>query len=390
MPEEKQEEKKLQLSEGKITDEALQELSRRIGSKFRIDPFHTMVCADTIRHFVDGVGDVNQLYRDPAYAAKTRYGKLVAPPSWLYSVFPTWIPQGLQGVHAFHAGNDWTFYKPLLEGDVITPELIFTHFDDKKSQFSGRSIIVHYDDNFYNQRGELVANTKAWSVRAERGAAREEKKYSGIKLPHPWTDEEIREIEEQVLNSEIRGSEVRFWEDVREGEELRPLVIGPIGITDIIAWCIGSAPVKLKALGAALRDYRRHPAWAFRDPATSALEPTYAVHYSVEVARQAGLPYPYDVGAQRNQWVIQHMTNWMGDEGWLKTCYARYTKFVYLSDVLWLHGKVTKKYIDEAGEHCLDIETSTINQRQEEVMPGHSTVVLPSREKNTWPVAARL
>jgi acyl dehydratase len=84
------------------------------------------------------------------------------------------------------------------------------------------------------------------------------------------------------------------------------------------------------------------------------------------------------------------MTNWMGDEGWLKTCYARYTKFVYLSDVLWLHGKVTKKYIDEPGEHCLEIETSTINQRQEEVMPGHSTVVLPSREKNTWPVAARL
>ncbi|MCJ7833134.1 MAG: MaoC family dehydratase N-terminal domain-containing protein, partial [Deltaproteobacteria bacterium] len=87
MSEEKKDEKKVQLSEGKITEEALQELSRRIGSKFRIDPFHTLVCSDTIRHFVDGVGDVNPLYRDPEYAAKTRYGRLVAPPSWLYSVF---------------------------------------------------------------------------------------------------------------------------------------------------------------------------------------------------------------------------------------------------------------------------------------------------------------
>jgi acyl dehydratase len=390
MSDTEKEEKKVQLSEGKITDEALQELQSRVGSKFRIDPFHTLVCGDTVRHFVDGVGDVNPLYRDPHYAAKTRYGKLVAPPSWLYSVFPTWVPQGLQGVHAFHSGNDWTFYRPLLEGDIITPELTFTHFDDKKSQFAGRIIIVHYDDNFTNQRGELVANAKAWSVRAERGAAQEKSKYGDLKLPHPWTEAEIRKIEEEVLAEEIRGAHTRYWEDVQEGEELPQLVKGPIGITDIIAWCIGSAPVKLKALGAALRDYRRHPAWAFRDPLTSALEPTYAVHYLIDAAKQAGLPYPYDVGAQRQQWVIQHMTDWMGDDGWLKTCYAKYTKFVYLSDVLWLRGKVTKKFVDAEDEHCVEIETSTQNQRGEEVMPGRSTVALPSREKATWPVASRI
>lgn len=390
MAEQEKEDKKVQLSEGKITDEALEELRSRVGSKFRIDPFHTLVCSDTVRHFVDGVGDVNPLYRDPEYAAKTRYGKVVAPPSWLYSVFPTWVPQGLQGVHAFHSGNDWTFYKPLLEGDTITPELTFTHFDDKKSQFAGRIIIVYYDDNFFNQRGELVANAKAWSVRAERSAAQEKSKYGDIKLPHPWTENELKDIEEQVLASEVRGAEVRYWEDVSVGEELKPLVIGPLGITDIIAWCIGSAPVKLKALGAALRDYRRHPAWAFRDPLTGALEPNYAVHYNIDAAKQAGLPFPYDIGAQRNQWVIQHMTNWMGDEGWLKKCYAKYTKFVYLSDVLWLRGKATKKFTDEDGEYCVEIETTTKNQRGEEVMPGRSTVVLPSREKKTWPVAARL
>jgi acyl dehydratase len=390
MTEQAKEDKKVQLSEGKITDEALEELRSRVGSKFRIDPFHTLVCSDTVRHFVDGVGDVNPLYRDPEYAAKTRYGKLVAPPSWLYSVFPTWVPQGLQGVHAFHSGNDWTFYKPLLEGDTITPELTFTHFDDKKSQFAGRIIIVHYDDNFFNQRGELVANAKAWSVRAERSAAQEKSKYGDIKLPHPWTEDELKDIEEQVLAAEMRGAEVRYWEDISVGEELKPLVIGPLGITDIIAWCIGSAPVKLKALGAALRDYRRHPAWAFRDPLTGALEPNYAVHYNIDAAKQAGLPFPYDIGAQRQQWVIQHMTNWMGDEGWLKKCYAKYTKFVYLSDVLWLRGKVTKKFTDEDGEYCVEIETTTKNQRGEEVMPGRSTVVLPSRGKNTWPLAKRL
>jgi len=84
------------------------------------------------------------------------------------------------------------------------------------------------------------------------------------------------------------------------------------------------------------------------------------------------------------------MTGWMGDDGWLKKCYAKYTKFVYLSDVIWLRGKVTKKFVDEDGEHCVEIETTSTNQRGEEVMPGRSTVVLPSREKKTWPLERRV
>jgi len=390
MVEASEEKEKTHLTEGKITEEALEELRSRVGKKLRISPFNTVASRDAIRHFVDGVGDVNPLFKDEEYAKNTRYGTIIAPPSWPYSVFPTWIPQGLKGVHAFHSGNDWTFYKPIFEGDIITPELTFTHFDEKKSKFAERTIIVHYDDNYFNQRGEVVANVKAWSVRAERQAARDKGKYSDLKLPHPWTEKELAEIEKQVLAEEIRGKEVRYWENVKEGEELYPLVIGPLGITDMIAYCIGSCPVPLKALGAALRDYKRHPGWAFRDHNTGAFEPTFAVHYHLDAAKSAGVPYMYDVGTQRQQWLIQHMTNWMGDEGWLKTCYAEYRRFVYLSDVLWLKGKVTKKYMDEAKEACVDIETHAENQRGEDVMPGHSTIILPSRGSNTWPVEKRL
>lgn len=380
---------KSSLIEGRITEEGLAELRSRVGKKLRITPFNTIASKDAIWHFVDGVGDINPLFKDEGYAAGTRYGRLIAPPSWLYSVFPTWIPQGLKGVHAFHSGNDWTFYRPIYEGDIITPELNFTHFDEKESKFAERIVIVHYDDNYFNQRRELVANAKAWSVRAERKTARKKGKYSDIKLPHPWTTEELEQIEKEVLDEEIRGAQVRYWEDVAEGEELRPLVKGPLGVTDMIAYCIGSCPVPLKALGAALRDYKKHPGWAFRDLNTGALEPTFAVHYHLDAAKSAGVPYMYDVGTQRQQWLIQHLTNWMGDEGWLKTCYAEYRRFVYLSDVVRLKGKVTRKYLDENGEGCVDVETWAENQRGEDVMPGHSTVLLPSRERETWPLEYR-
>jgi hypothetical protein len=189
---------------------------------------------------------------------------------------------------------------------------------------------------------------------------------------------------------EIRGSKVRYWEDVDVGEELPPVVKGIFGLIDMIAYTVGAAPVQVAAHGSQLRFYQKHPAWSFRDTTTNALEPIYAVHFNKMAANTAGLPLPYDAGAQRQGWLIQLLTNWMGDEGWLKKNYAEYRKFVFFSDTVWFTGKVVKKYVDEDGEYCVDIETHGFNQRGEDTVPGHSTVVLPSREAGTWPVERRL
>jgi len=119
-------------------------------------------------------------------------------------------------------------------------------------------------------------------------------------------------------------------------------------------------------------------------------EPIYGVHYSVAAAKAVGARYAYDIGVQRHCWLVNLLTHWMGDEGWLKSCNAQYRRFVYHSDVVWFRGKVTKKYVDDNGEYCVGIETHGINQRGEDTIPGHSTVILPSREKGTWPVERRL
>lgn len=375
------------MAEGLITPEALEKWKERIGTKMRIrNQFNELVSKDSVRHFADGIGDPNPLWRDDEYAKKTRYGCIVAPPSWLYSVYPTWVLQGLAGVHAFHSGNDWTFYKPLKDGDRIRPENVFNGFEEKSSQFAGKLVMEYQDAPYYNQKGELVAKAGVWLVRAERKAARDTGKYAKIELPHPWTEAELQKVEEDILAEEVRGSKPRYWEDVAVGENLKPVVKGPFGLTDMIAYCVGAAPVQILAHGVALAMYRTHPAWAFRDPVSCALEPIYGVHYNKAAANAAGLPYPYDVGVQRQCWLIHLLTNWMGDDGWLKKNYAEYRKFVYFSDVIWFRGQVTKKYIDGDGEYCVDIDTHAMNQRGEDVMPGHSTVVLPSREKNVWPL----
>jgi len=381
----------VQMSEGTITGQSLVDWTQRIGTKLRIgNVFNQLASYEAIRNYVNGIGDVNPLFRDDEYAKGTRYDAVIAPPNWCYSVFPTWVLQGLAGIHAFHSGNEWEFYKPIYVNDKITPECVFTGFDVKTSKFAGKMVMEYQRANFYNQRSELVAKTDLWIVRAERHTARKEGKYSQIELPHPWTEQELKEVDEAILAEEVRGANVRYWEDVEVGEELQPVVKGPFGLTDMIAYCVGAAPVQIAAHGVQLREYRKHPAWAFRDTQTCAWEPVYGVHYNKAAANAAGLPYPYDVGAQRQGWLINLLTNWMGDEGWLKKNYAEYRRFVYLSDVVWCTGKVTKKYVDDSGEHCVDIETHAVNQRKEDTMPGHSTVVLSCKEKGVWPLEKRL
>lgn len=384
-------EKSAQVAEAVITDEELRGWEDRVGLNLRISNiFNRTVSYEAIRNYVNGVGDNNPLYRDEEYAKKTKYGRLVAPPNWLYSVFPTWVLQGLPGIHAFHSGNDWIFYKPIFLGDTITATCKFMGFDVKSSRFAQKTVFEYQRSDFYNQRNELVARTDLWLIRAERQTARKTGKYASIQLPHPWTKEELEKIDEEVLAEEIRGGCPRYWEDVEIGEELPSVVKGPFGLTDIIAYCVGAAPVQISAHSTQLGLYKRHPAWGFRDPLTHAWEPIYGVHYNKAAANAAGLPYPYDVGAQRQGWLINFICNWVSDEGWLKKNYAEYRKFVYHSDVIWFRGEVVKKYVDEEGEHCVDIEAHAIDQRGEDTMPSYSVLVLPSRERGTSPVEKRL
>ena len=379
-----------QMSEGLITSPALEDWKERIGVNLRIgNIFNQLASKEAIRNYALGIGDINPLWQDEDYAKKTRYKGLVAPPNWFYSVFPTWVLQGLPGVHAFHSGNDWTFLKPVLVGDTITPECIFTGFDARPSKFAGKTVREYQRANFYNQRNELVATTDLWLIRAERAAARKTGKYADIKLPHPWTEAELKRVDEDILNEQIRGNQPRYWEDVEIGEELTPVVKGPFGLTDMVAYCVGAAPVQIMAHHASLELYRKHPAWAFRDPTSYSWEPVYGVHYNKAAANAAGLPYPYDVGAQRQGWLINLLTNWMGDDGWLKKNYAEYRFFVYHSDVIWFLGKVVSKFVDEEGEYCVGIETNALNQRKENTMPGYSVVALPSRDNNVWPLDRR-
>jgi len=386
--------KKVQMTEGIFTEELIAEMRAKTGIILRIDQGinNEEATRMAILKFADGIGDPNPLWRNEEYAKKTRFGTIIAPPSWVFSVFAG-INFGWKGLGGFHSSTDAEFYKPIYRNDKITPQCQFNGFDGPKPSSFAEKVIVNKKENTYrNQNGELVAKVNWFVTRMERLKARQKGRDSAMKLPYQWSEVELKKIEADILAEEPRGATIRYWEDVQVGEKLNHITKGPLGMTDEIAFLIGGgAPIaRLAAHGVMLRSYQTHPAWAYRDSDTGALEPIFSVHYNKAAAfAQGGLPLQYDIGFQRHTWQMHLLTNWMGDDGWLKRTHVEFRKFVYFSDVVRLEGTVTKKYMDDNGEPCVDIDTTAINQRDEMVMPGNGTVILPSREKKSFPIDKR-
>ena len=99
----------------RLTEEGLDALRRRIGVRIQdsLEPWCHEATRDNIRHYAHGIGDDNPLWCDPAYARATRYGDVIAPPSFLFacSRIISGYVGGLPGIHAMWAGADWRWHR---------------------------------------------------------------------------------------------------------------------------------------------------------------------------------------------------------------------------------------------------------------------------------------
>ena len=110
----------------KITQEGLEDLRKRIGVPIgaTAEPWCYEATRDSIRHYAHGIGDDNPLWCDPDYAARTKYGGIIALPSFLFATnrIISGYVGGLPGVHAMWSGADWNWHKPVRRNDVISSE----------------------------------------------------------------------------------------------------------------------------------------------------------------------------------------------------------------------------------------------------------------------------
>jgi len=368
----------------RITDKDLDALSRRIGLKIEntVEPWCYEATRDNIRHYAHGIGDDNPLWCDPAYAARTRHGGIIALPSFLFATsrIVSGYVGGLPGVHAMWSGADWTWHKPVRRNDVIETQAYLKELIPHETRFAGRAIQQIYHVDFFNQEGDKVAEADSWCFRTERDHAREKgTKYAEARSrgPRRYTDEELRAAYELYAREEVRGATPRYWEDVREGEELPVMFKGPMTVTGFIAYAQGWGGLYIRANKLAWQLIDAHPGVGIKNRYGIPDVPE-RVHWEEDFALEVGAPGAYDYGPERNSWLTHHLTNWMGDDGFLRKSYCKVRRHNPEGDMLFIKGKVTRKYVED-GRHLVEIEQEGRNQDDELSVVGTGVVELPSR-----------
>ena len=351
-----------------ITDEGIAKIRARIGQGFPgRRPWRTEASADAIYHLAYAIGDLNPLYVDPEYAAKSRWGRLVAPPIMVQSmdtlraVGHSGLPEGLPGVHSIWTGCHYQWEKPLLEGDRVRHECYLKDVVEREGEFGGgRSLAQTYEAKYWNQRDEYLGLRQVTYMRFERQKTAEKKKYGSIDLAQ-WTKPQIDELMDEYRS--YQRTTRRYWDDVAVGEKLPRVLKGPLTPTGEIAF-ESFFGVYLVGNVVAARLYDKHPALMIPNE-QGVPEPPQRVHWDNHFTnRLLGLPGAYDLGPVRCSWMIQALTDWVGDDGRITEISTQYRKFNYMGDVTWAEGEVTEKF-ERGGKAYVRCKLWTRNHRDE-------------------------
>ena len=301
-----------------LAENALEEARSLIGVTLRRQDhyWNTEASPDAVRHFCWGIGDENPLFCDPQYGAGTRWKTGLAPGCFLFTIDSTVVAPKLRGIQWIYSGVDWQWYKPVRHRDRFTTKVQLIDAVEKTGSKANRFIVQTGESLYYNQDGELVCRANGSTARIPRARAKGGLKYQPRET-HSYTEEELRDIAAALDAEEVRGSNARFWEASRSATSRSRWSRVPLNITDMICWYSGGGHT-YQAHERAHRYRKRHPADAYKDPKTGAQDSAARGHAEKAMAREVGMPGGYDVGTQRVSWMGHLVTNWAGDDGFVR------------------------------------------------------------------------
>ena len=327
---------------------------------------------DNIRNFCEGIGDYNPLWRDEDHAGSSRFGMIVAPPSFLYSVALGVIAGetgaidrarvSTQYLPVNYAGVEIDFLRPVWLGDRIT---VTEKVGETIRKTSGRIGAINFNTGlvtYTNQRHETVATFRTLMARYENTGGT----LQYDRNPKGGDAESVYEAADPLVWERARrGAEPRYWEDVAEGDAMPPLKKGTYSVSELFLFTHG-----VLGLRRSTRD---------RLDAEGSGELGGGGRFDLEHAqKRRNMPGQFDFGPQRVCWLAQIVTDWMGDDGTLKKLNASVRHPNIVGDTNTLTGSVVKKSVVD-GEHLVEVQMQNNNQSGLTTAFGSAVVALPTR-----------
>ena len=129
-------------------------------------PHTTDVEKGAIIKFAEAIEDDNPVFNDEQAARESRYGGLIAPPTFLRSVGvdrPTY-PFDLPFNRLLDGGSDWEYFHPVRAGDTITAVSEITDINERTGRM-GLMIITSIVVTYRNQNDQVAATQTSTSIR---------------------------------------------------------------------------------------------------------------------------------------------------------------------------------------------------------------------------------
>ena len=127
---------------------------------------------DPIRRHCHMVEDRNPLFLDPEFAATTRYGGVIAPPTLVdyFAGNGVWPPADdgpplirqvpTRGDRLINMNQTLEFLRPAKVGDRLSSQVVIVDIYEKPIRLDPKAVWIVFETRVTNQAGELVSVTR--------------------------------------------------------------------------------------------------------------------------------------------------------------------------------------------------------------------------------------
>ena len=326
----------------------------------------------------------NPLWSDEQYAKNTRWGGIVAAPLFVRTVThggAAWVSmesvENLEMSSKF-LGISWEFYRHVRMGDSFRAWRARPEATDVTTEGGPITFKINaHDVTIYNQNNEKVARYVRWfSNSFYLNGEKPEPQHAFSTAPgeYCYTDEQRRQMDALEKGETIRGAVPRYWEDVQEGDELTPVILGPLTEWDLMVHLM-AMPVEFYPM----RKYVEDGTDGVPDKDTNYYSHHLCCHLADRFHKQSGRADKAAlVSCAGESFLARLVTNWMGDDAFMTKFSWNMLGLTLRGDALAAGGKVVRKYC-ENGQYLVDLELwddSLIDGKR--MHSGTATVRLPS------------
>ncbi len=129
------------------------------------EPYVNEIEKGAIIRFAEAIGDDNPIFRDEVLARRSRYGGIIASPTFLRSLKsgPARVQVESPHTQRLDGGSEWEYFEPVRPRDRITVTTSLKEVTERVGRL-GIMLLMIRETKYVNQLGQLAAIQRSTGI----------------------------------------------------------------------------------------------------------------------------------------------------------------------------------------------------------------------------------